>query len=375
MRTSIVVAIFVAGLVQPPTYPVIKVTGEPPLWRLEPMAVIVAPDGVGFGRVGSVLLDPRGGVLVVDRKEKLIYRYDDQGRMIGTIGRIGSGPSEYRIPYAIGWLGEQLMVFDPMNGRILRWDRQARFLGQWQLTSRLTGQLPLFAGPNGTLWLYQGGLGPSGKYQGNFTRFPPTGKGDTIWFPYKETRMSSGPPKGTDAYVVCTQKGGFSWFNSPFTEVQTHQAINWQGQLVEVSGYDYRLAVMRAPGDTVKVLEHVIARAPVSDAEWKAGLAEYEAWIRDNPDASCTGRQVRPASKPAIRDLATDDIGRVWVERYMKNGFQWEAWQGDRIVGAFAVPDTARNQMTAFGADRVALVRYREDDGGSEVRLYRIRKQ
>ena len=374
MRVPVILLVLSAALFQAP-YPVIKVTGEPAMWQLEPLAVIVAPDGVGFSRIGSVLLDPQGGLMVVDRKEQVIYRYDDTGKMLGTVGRVGSGPSEFRVPYAIGWLGDELMVFDPMNGRILRWTREAKFLGQWQLTSRMTGQLPVFTGPKGTLWLYQGGMGPSGKYQSNFTRFPPTGKRDTIWFPYREPPApSSSPPTGHDGYVVCTQKGGFSWFYSPFSDVSTHRVVNWDGQLVQVSGYDYRLAVMTKPGDTVKALEHIITRAPISDAEWKNGLKEYEDWTATNRDASCTGRQVRPATKPAIRDLATDDMGRVWVERYTTRGFQWEAWQGNKIVGAFTVADTARNLLTAFSGDRVALTRYREEDGGSEVRLYRIRR-
>jgi hypothetical protein len=373
MRAWSVLLLLFAGLFQP-TYPVIKVAGEPPMWRLEPMAVITAPDGVGFTGVGSVLLDPRGGLMIVDRKEKRIYRFDDQGKLVGTVGQVGSGPSEYRVPYAIGWVGNDLMVFDPMNGRILRWDRDAKFLGQWQLTSRLTGQLPVFAGPNGTLWLRQGGLGPSGKYQGNYTRFPPTGGKDTIWLPYRASVPSDGPPKGKDGYVVCTEANGFTWFYSPFSEAWPHQVVTWQGQLLEVTGTEYRLAVMPTPGDTVKLLEHSVPRAPISDAEWKGGLKEYEDWLPKHRDASCSGRQVRPAAKPAIRDLATDDIGRVWVERYVKNGFQWEAWQDDKIVGAFAMPDSARNLLTAFSSDRVALARYREEDGGVEVRLFRIRK-
>ncbi|HEY4320079.1 MAG TPA: hypothetical protein VGM77_02785 [Gemmatimonadales bacterium] len=373
MRTSALILIWATGLAFG-SYPVVKATGEPPAWRLEPLAVIVAPDGVGFSRIGSVLLDPRGGLMVVDRKEQVIYRYDDTGKLLGTVGRVGSGPSEFRVPYALGWLGDELMVFDPMNARILRWTRDAKYLGQWELTNRLTGQLPVFAGPHGTLWLYQGGEGPSGKYQTNFTRLPSTGKHDTIWFPYHESKVSTSPPKGSDGYLVCTQKGGFTWFYSPFSEITTHRVVNWEGQLVEVSDADYRLAVMTAPGDTVKVLEHTITRAPISDAEWSAGLQEYKDWIAKNPDASCSGREVRPASKPAIRDLATDNIGRMWVERYMPHGFQWEAWQGNRIVGAFTVADTAANRMTAFSSDRVALVRYRDEDGGYEIRLYRIRR-
>ena len=42
------------------------------------------------------------------------------------------------------------------------------------------------------------------------------------------------------------------------------------------------------------------------------------------------------------------------MERHRAQGFLWEAWQGDKVVGAFA--------------------RYREEDGRYEVHMYRIRK-
>lgn len=374
MRLPAAALIVLTGLLHP-GYPVVRVTGEPPRWRLEPLSVIVSPDGAGFARLFGVLLDPKGGVVVVDAKEKVIYRFTDQGKLLGTTGRVGSGPAEFRVPYTVAWLGEELMVYDPMNSRISRWDRNGTIVGLLPNNARLTGQLPAFAGAGGTAWLRQGGLGPSGKYQSSYVRFAPTGPRDTIWYPYEPPMAPSRePPKGHDGYVVCLQKGGFSWFYSPFSEAANKTVVTLDGQLLAVDGVDYRLAVMRAPGDTVKVLEHVVTRAPISDDEWKDGLKEYQDHLASNPGTSCSGRQVRPKAKPAIRDLATDPTGRVWVERYMPQGLLWEAWQGDKVVGSFAVPDTARNELTSFTADRVAFARYREEDGGYEVRVYRIRR-
>jgi|CXWL01.1.fsa_nt_gi hypothetical protein len=373
MRLPAAALIGFTALLQP-GYPVIRVTGEPPRWKLEPLSVIVSPDGAGFSRIYGLLVDPKGGVVIVDAKEKVIYRFSDQGKPLGTTGRVGSGPAEFRVPYAIAWMGEEMMVYDPMNSRISRWDRNGNLTGQLPNNARLTGQIPAFAGAGGTVWLRQGGLGPSGKYQSNYTRISATGPRDTIWYPYvPQPAPNSEPPKGHDGYVVCVQKGSFSWFYSPFSESAEKTVVTLDGRLLAVGGVDYRLAVMRAPGDTLKVLEHVVTRAPISDSEWKAGLREYEEHMAANSGASCSGRQVRPKAKPAIRDLATDPTGRVWVERHTAQGFLWEAWQGDKVVGSFAMPDSSRNVLTSFSADRVAFARYREEDGGYEVRMYRIR--
>ena len=374
MRFPTATLIGLTALLQP-GYPVVRVTGEAPRWRLEPLSVIVSPDGAGFAMVSGLLIDPKGGLLIVDGKERQIHRFTDQGTSLGTVGRVGSGPAEFRFPHAMAWLGDELMVYDPMNGRISRWDREGKYVGQMPTNSRLTGQLPTFAGANGSVWMLQYGLGPSGNRQRNYTRITARGARDTIWYPYEPpVKPSTEPPKGSDGYVVCVQKNGFSWFYSPFSEAAQKSVVTMDGRMLSVGGVDYRLAVMRAPGDTVKVLEHVVTRAPISDAEWKAGLKEYETFLAENRDASCTGRQVRPKAKPAIRDLATDATGRVWVERHMAQGLLWEAWLGDKVVGAFAMPDTARNVLTSFTADRVAFARYREEDGGYEVRMYRIRK-
>ncbi len=366
------VAFATTASAQQRTYPVVTFHGEPPAWHLEKLATILSPDGVGFTRATAALLDPKGGLIVLDPHERTLYRFDDSGGSLGTIGRVGSGPSEFRVPEAIGWLGDELMVYDPENGRVLRWDRKAGFHGQWTLTSRVTGDLPVFDGANGTLWIYQGGKGPSGKYQANFMRFPPAGHGDTIWLPLQNAPVTNGPPKGHDGYVVCVEPHEFTWFDSPFWNPPQKRVVTLQGNLVHTTGRDYRLAVTDAAGDTVEVLVHDARRAPISDAEWKDGISDYRDWLPKHPDASCTGRESRAGSKPAIRDLATDDSGRVWVERYMKTGFRWEAWQGDRIVGAFDVADTAANIRVDIRGDRVAFLRYHESDGGQQVLLYRI---
>lgn len=374
MRVAPGALIGLTALLQP-GYPVIRVAGEAPRWKLEPLAVIVSPDGAGFSRLSGLLIDPKGGVIIVDGKEQQIHRYSDQGKPLGTVGRVGSGPAEFRIPYAVAWLGEELMIYDPMNSRISRWDRSGKYVGPLTNSSRLAGSVPVFSGAKGSVWLRQGGLGPSGKYQTNYTRITAAGERDTIWFPYvPPVAPSTEPPKGKDGHVVCVIKDGFWWFESPFSKAAQKTVVTMDGRLLAVDGLDYRLAVLRAPGDTLKVLERPVARAPIGDAEWKAGLGEYETFLDTNPGAACTGRQVRAKTKPAIRELATDATGRLWVERHMAQGFLWEAWQGDKVVGAFALPDSARNVLTAFSADRAAFARYRDEDGGYEVRLYRIRQ-
>ncbi len=79
--------------------PVITVSGEAPEWTLDSLAVIRAEPTVGFSRVRSIALDPRGGVWVADVGENRLSYFGDDGVFIEDRGRVGSGPGEFRSPY------------------------------------------------------------------------------------------------------------------------------------------------------------------------------------------------------------------------------------------------------------------------------------
>src|SRR5690606_3108082 len=62
--------------------PVLTVSGEPPSWTLESLAVIRPEAELGFSNIRSIALDPNGGVWVADVGEGRVSRWlpaDDGG--------------------------------------------------------------------------------------------------------------------------------------------------------------------------------------------------------------------------------------------------------------------------------------------------------
>jgi hypothetical protein len=100
--------------------PVVRVSGNPPTWSLDSLAVLRPEPDVGFSRVRSIALDPRGGVWVADVGENRLSHFGDDGTWIEDRGRVGSGPSEFRSPYGVIVHDSGTLVHDPGNGRIAR---------------------------------------------------------------------------------------------------------------------------------------------------------------------------------------------------------------------------------------------------------------
>jgi hypothetical protein len=72
----------------------------------------------GGGQVASFVVDPAGEVLATDWRGHRILRYDGAGRYLGSIGREGSGPLEFRQPSEIAVVADTLYVRDNGNNRI-----------------------------------------------------------------------------------------------------------------------------------------------------------------------------------------------------------------------------------------------------------------
>src|SRR6185295_11057248 len=138
----------------------------------ELVSTLKTADGIGFTDVRDVLLDGNGESWVIDAGEKTIGHFSAEGKQLGSIGRVGSGPKEFRNPYSLTWAGNDLLLYDPGNSRVVRWKRTGEWVTQWTV-SRLTGGAWIQMYPAGgeAAWLMQGGhLGA--KYRPTFVRIP-----------------------------------------------------------------------------------------------------------------------------------------------------------------------------------------------------------
>jgi hypothetical protein len=274
-----------------------------------------------FAWVSSVSLGPDGHLYIADLGQHRMLAFDTTGALVRTIGRDGRGPGEFGTLYSIQWMGDTLTTMDLSNGRVGFFTRN----GEW-LTSR-PARGRLVASPV-TFRLYR--VGGSEVYQFAYRmrdgiteptwRHVTTADSVVEWLRGGPTFETPFPDK-----VVCTMGRGFSWFDHPYaTRWLEHPA---PGQRAYGARSDaYRIALSNAQGDTVRVVERNVEAARLNDSAWSAIDGRYQAWLaKDKDPTQCRPRDLtRPERKPHLEAIMVDVTGRLWVERNLENGTQWE---------------------------------------------------
>ncbi len=94
-------------------------------WRFEKLWTVGGIADTVFGSVSrfnsaNVEVDESGRIYVLQAAESRVAVVSDDGELIGTVGRRGSGPGELEGPWALAVTGDVLSVYDWMRG-IVRW--------------------------------------------------------------------------------------------------------------------------------------------------------------------------------------------------------------------------------------------------------------
>ena len=128
--------------------------GDPPERLNEPCDVLIAPNGdilVAEGHSGQGD-DPAPNAV------SRISRFTKDGEYIGVIGKLGSGPGEFKTPHAIVFdSAGRLIVADRGNDRIQFLDQDGNYLDEWYQFSRPSG---LFIDANDMLYVADGESSP-----------------------------------------------------------------------------------------------------------------------------------------------------------------------------------------------------------------------
>lgn len=107
----------------------------------------------------SLIVDPRGGFLVVDVGESQIRRYEDDGRLLWHAGQRGQGPGEFMSATVVGRMPSGDVVAGERNGRLTFFDSAGRRVLRTAET-RLSQMEEMVVVDDTTLLL--SGVGPGG---------------------------------------------------------------------------------------------------------------------------------------------------------------------------------------------------------------------
>lgn len=335
-------------------------------WALrKQFAVGTEPDTTALGRVRSVQLLTDGRLLVADAQARSILVFDSEGRARPALGRVGSGPAEYRTPYALATIGDTIALLDPGNARIGLFGRDGSWRGSW-VVQPITGgsTVRLYRVPGKEFYAIgsrRTGTNPVITY----IRHDGRGPRDTL-APAPWTQASS-------AGVQCagTDKG-IHFFSTTFQSSHL-RAPGAGGTILDAEMAEYRIEQRSAAGAVVRTFTGSAARLPITDVEWDSAGAELAAYLKQDPNASCNRRTLeRPASKPAIRAFWWDDSGRLWVERYTPRGFAFDLFN-DRgiLIANIPAPERLSDIEPSVVGNRIAMLSA-TPDGVQFVQVFRF---
>lgn len=332
-------------------------SGDPAGWQA---TEVVRLGGIGraedlkpdeFAWVSSVGLGPDQHLYLADIMQDRIAVFDTLGAHVQDIGRAGEGPGEFHSVYSIAWLADTLLVLDIGNARLSRWDGL-----EWRGGEPAPGRL--VASPV-TYRLYQ--VGPSEVYQWAYRPDEDIlegtwrGHGSADGLEWRRERLPLVPPFPDK--VVCQLRRGVSWWDHPYADRSlAHPAPD--GSVYLALSDAYAIFRVSAAGDTLQVIERASDPVPLTAAEWERTTATYAEWLADKTDADCSpARLPRPSNKPPLVELHVDAIGRLWVERNLETGTEWEVFDRGRLVGV--LPGLNHDRLRGvpwIGANHVAWI-------------------
>jgi hypothetical protein len=332
---------------------------------------------------------PDGRVMISDPIEDLLQIIDMRTGRATRVGRVGSGPGEYRSPDGLFALpGGQTLLVDLGNGRLSVLDAEGTYLSSFPIAEGSAGPgpggiggrrmiLPRAVDAQGRLYFQQVGMvGPGSALPDSqpVLRYDRARAAlDTVAF------VKVAPPAVRTSGTASNQN--VRMMPRPFPP-NDGWAVTPDGRLAIVRAADYRLEWV-TPAGRVRGQPVSVRPVPVRAAEqreWAAATGSGIAISMENRNGELTTsfRRGRPGAqqpdlsgiewpshKPAFvsANVFATPEGEIWVERSVAAGAPREydvfGRQGALTARYLLLPG---RRVIGFGAGTVYVVRSDEDD-------------
>jgi hypothetical protein len=300
-------------------------------------------------RVGSLTVDEGGRIYVSQPLDQAIRVFDTAGHRVGTFGRPGEGPGEFRQITRIGILADTLYVSDATAGRVTFFSLDGSLLGTLPLIPRELGKdwvplAPRWLADDGTALALPGFLpalaDPNEPYRWLLVRIDRSG--EIVDTAALVVRASEGSIhlRGPFGPLIINQP-----FASPALPVVSADgsrvAIEGGGRPSGDEGGIFELAVLHSTRDTIWSHSFSYEPVPVSPSAVDGTVAAaMERLSREAlPDRADAARQIRQGMSvpdhfsPFSGGVFADD-GDLWVRREDVGGEE----QGWMVLDSAGLP-------------------------------------
>lgn len=331
-------------------------------WKLtETLRIGGAETGpLAFVYTKSIEADAKGRILILDRKTQDIRVFAPDGKLVRVIGRVGSGPGEFRDAEGIVIVPDgTLWVRDAANARFSLFNAEGGFQASWTMKF---------------CWS-QGEWSPQPDKKGRII------DRDCVPSRSRESRnvvlayhTDKSRVDTLGRMPVCGEAGlneAGTWITRtarsdsyqviPFA-ARSSEALGPEGALwcVPNSSRYVILHLLTGAKDTIRIARRA-PKVPVTPAERDSIIAGFESKGPSGLDFSRI-----PREKPAIDRLTVDDQGRLWVHRTTTTGaLAFDIFSANGRVIATAAMNGCRTsvwQPFVVRGDNAYTVCYDEDD-------------
>lgn len=354
---------------------VVEILADPravPRARLKETELVISGEAPPyFGRLGDARWLADGTIAVADRQADRVFVFGQDGRLLRTLGRSGSGPGEFTNIRGLYPKGDSLLVHDLGQDRLTLFAPHGRVVRTVPLPKTVTeneyeryyAMAPVAGGgmvgyrlhndygqevelaPYARLLRNQAIIS---RHDGSGTPIP----GPEIRFPgSKSVAMTPGGGRFMDI--------GVPFAGRPLVDVTPHRVVYGHGDRYQytLAGPDLRpRRVVRWPTAAQPLTQEEVERLrSLQDSIWSPYMSRET--VRDI-HAVLFGPELLPEARPALQELRADPIGRVWAGR-------WEA--SDDTAPLFFVHDPAGqplfsvrlpvgSELADVSRDRVLLI-------------------
>jgi len=344
----------------------------------------IAPESADLGLTINMAVSRDGVIAVTQPLDNTIRFFSATGKPVGSVGRAGAGPGEFRYVGYLLWTADTLWVADRILKRITLLSPTQRVLGTVPLLGSAT-----YHGGNGSPPLQFTYLSPQARYPGGGMLFSAIQWDRTRieWLPRSvvqgEYPLLRVAPDGRVSQVIgftpSDQHCEEGAITIPFCAepLQAFAADGSRFAFATVQGSDaaagkYRVVAIGSRGDTLINRTYPFTGVPIAKSSLDSARARSIKGAM-TPAARTDAERMRiPTVYPPIRGLVVGRDGTVWVELHAgSTERRWQVLAPDgRPIGVVAFP--ANVSLKVAQRDRVwGFVE--NEDGEQGIVSYAIR--
>jgi len=304
------------------------------------------PDEYMFGQVRSLAVAPDGAIYLYDSHAKELRKYGPDGIYLGTFGREGGGPGEYKRPDGgLAVLPDgRVLLRDPANTRITTFSPDGRYLESWRIRGGFNTSNPLFVDTAGNAYVFLL-LEPEARvtdWEFGLARYSPQGvPSDTLPVPswdYEEPTLVAEHVDGDDRSMSVN--------SVPFSPQETW-TFSPLGYMVGGVPTRYAFDLLIAPDRVLRVERANWQPVPVlADEKAEEERIMTAALRRTQPNWRWNGPPI-PDTKPPYAAFYVGAHGRIWV-RLHQDSYQIEPTVPESELAPGEVPERTWREPVAF---------------------------